>query len=228
MNLASRLNELKNGLPQQVQLVAVSKLRDVSVIQEAYDAGQRLFGESRVQELIPKYERLPNDIAWHFIGHLQVNKAKYIVPFIEMVQSVDSLRLLEELNLQAGKCKRILKILLQIHIAKEEHKFGFSFEEAEQLLKNGGKEQFPHLEWSGLMGLATLTDDAGEIRKEFAALSAFFTRIKQGYFADYPSFRELSMGMSNDYPIAIEAGSTLVRVGTKLFGERQYDFERNI
>ena len=222
MSIASRLNELLNELPEGVRLVAVSKLHDVSMIREAYDAGQRLFGENRVQELLSKYESLPQDIEWHFVGHLQMNKVKQIAPFITMVQSADSLRLLEELNRQAWKYNRRIRVLLQIHIAQEEHKFGFSFDEIEELLKEGLQKRLPHLCLSGLMGMATFTDDWEAVRQEFAGLSAFFTKLKTLYFANDPDFKELSMGMSDDYPLAIEAGSTLIRVGTKLFGARDY------
>jgi len=220
MSIASRLNELRNELPESVRLVAVSKLRSISEICEAYDAGQRLFGESRVQELVPKCESLPRDIEWHFIGHLQANKVKYIAPFIAMVQSADSLKLLEELNRQAEKHKRWIRVLLQIHIAQEEHKFGFSFDEIEELLNKGLQERLSHLCLSGLMGMATFTDDSEIIRREFAGLSAFFTKLKTYYFSDDDNFNELSMGMSDDYPLAIEEGSTMIRVGAKLFGER--------
>ena len=221
MSITSRLNELRNELPEGVRLAAVSKLHDVSVIREAYDAGQRLFGESRVQELLPKYESLPKDIEWHFVGHLQTNKVKQIAPFIAMIQSVDSLKLLEELNCEAEKNNRRISVLLQIHIAREEHKFGFSFDEAEELL-SGGLPRLPHLRLCGLMGMATFTDDWAIVRQEFANLAAFFAKIKTRYFADDPDFKELSMGMSDDYPLAIEEGSTLIRVGTKLFGTRNY------
>jgi pyridoxal phosphate enzyme (YggS family) len=220
MNIASRLHQLKTELPAQVRLVAVSKFHESAVIREAYDAGQRLFGESRVQELLPKYEQLPKDIEWHFIGHLQLNKVKQIAPFIDTVQSADSLKLLEELNRQAGKCNRRIKVLLQIHIAREEHKFGFSFDEMEDLFRSGIQEQLPHISINGLMGMATFTEDVEQIRKEFTSLSTFFAKVKKQYFAQNTAFNELSMGMSDDYPIAIEEGSTIIRVGTKLFGAR--------
>jgi pyridoxal phosphate enzyme (YggS family) len=222
MSISSRLNQLKATLPEQVRLVAVSKFHEASVIREAYDAGQRLFGESRVQELLPKYKQLPQDIEWHFIGHLQLNKVKQMAPFIDTVQSVDSVQLLEELNRQAGKFNRRIKVLLQIHIAMEEHKFGFSFDEMADLLRSGIQEQLAHVSINGLMGMATFTEDEEQIRKEFASLSAFFSKVKKQYFAGNNHFNELSMGMSDDYPIAIEEGSTMIRVGTKLFGSRNY------
>jgi pyridoxal phosphate enzyme (YggS family) len=218
MSIASCLSALREELPESVSLVAVSKFQPCSAIQEAYDSGQRLFAESRVQELLPKYENLPKDIEWHFIGHLQVNKAKYLVPFVSMIQSVDSLRLMEELNRRAG-LERRLRILIQIHIG-EEHKFGFSFEEADALISGQLRERFPHLIVAGLMGMATFTDDRETIRREFASLSAFFARLKARRFSGDADFKEISMGMSGDYACAIAEGSTMVRIGSKLFGDR--------
>ena len=217
MNIASQLAEVQSTLPQGVRIVAVSKLRTVSEIQEAYDAGQRLFGENRVQELLPKYENLPQDIEWHFIGHLQINKVKLLAPFIAVVHSVDRLRLLEELNRQAKKNGRRIRVLLQIHIAQEEHKFGFSFDAIEELLQSNLRERFPHLQLCGLMGMATFTDDEEQIRQEFAGLYAFFEKMRKLYFAGDKDFREVSMGMSDDYPLAVEESSTLIRIGAKLF-----------
>ena len=222
MNLASRLNQIKESLPEKVRLVAVSKFKEVSVIQEAYDAGQRIFGESRVQELVSKQEQLPKDIEWHFIGHLQANKVKYIAPFIDLIHSADSLKLLNELNRQAGNCNRKLKILLQIHIAQEEHKFGFTPKELQHLLDDKLHENLTHLKIAGLMGMATFTDNEEQIRKEFSELSSLFQQVKKEYFLENEDFKELSMGMSDDYPIAIGEGSTLVRIGSKIFGERSY------
>jgi len=222
MNLASRLNQIKESLPEKVRLVAVSKFKEVSVIQEAYDAGQRIFGESRVQELVSKQEQLPKDIEWHFIGHLQANKVKYIAPFIDLIHSADSLKLLNELNRQAGNCNRKLKILLQIHIAQEEHKFGFTPKELQHLLDDKLHENLAHLKIAGLMGMATFTDNEEQIRKEFSELSSLFRQVKKEYFLENEDFKELSMGMSDDYPIAIGEGSTLVRIGSKIFGERSY------
>jgi pyridoxal phosphate enzyme (YggS family) len=220
MSIASRLNQIKCELPENVRLVAVSKFQEVPVIQEAYDAGKRIFGESRVQELMQKYEQLPQDIEWHLIGHLQINKVKYIAPFIGLIHSVDSLKLLKELNKFAEKLKRKINVLLQVHIAQEEHKFGFSPEELQGLLKNKSLDNFPHLTIAGLMGMASFTENQTQIRKEFAKLSALFQEIKKEYFSDNADFKELSMGMSDDYLIAIEEGSTLIRVGSKLFEER--------
>lgn len=216
MTIASRLKQLKENLPETVRVVAVSKFHPVSAIREAYDTGHLLFGESRVQELLPKYEELPKDIQWHFIGHLQTNKVKQIVPFVDTIESVDSLRLLEEIDKEAGKINRIVRVFLQVHIAQEEHKYGFSFDEAEDLLTSRRLKDLPWIQVTGLMGMASLTDDTEQIRREFKSLHQFYTRLKEPY-----SLNELSMGMSDDYPIAVEEGSTLVRIGSKIFGTRQ-------
>lgn len=220
MSIGKRLDRIKNDLPENVRLVAVSKFHPVEVIREAYDAGQRIFGENRVQEIVSKHEQLPPDIEWHFIGHLQINKVRQLVPLVDTIHSIDSLKLLNEVQKEAQKVNRKIKILLQIHIARETHKFGFSFEEAETLIKNNIVDACPNVTLSGLMGMATLTDDQEEIRKEFQSLAAFYHSLKEHYFPANDHFKELSMGMSDDYPIAVEAGSTLVRIGTRIFGER--------
>ena len=220
MDIAGRFLQLKSELPENVRLLAVSKLHSEQVIMEAYRAGQRIFGENRVQELLPKYEHLPKDIEWHFIGHLQGNKVKYIVPFVHTIQSIDSLKLAEIVNREAGKCRRKIRVLLQIHIAKEEQKFGFSYGEIEGLLEKNMLNSMPNLNISGLMGMATLTDNQAQIRSEFKQLYQFFQQLKTGFFANNHSFNELSMGMSDDYPIALEEGSTMIRVGSRLFGIR--------
>ena len=220
MDIAGRFLQLKSELPENVRLLAVSKLHSEQVIMEAYQAGQRVFGENRVQELLPKYEHLPKDIEWHFIGHLQGNKVKYIVPFVHTIQSIDSLKLAEIVNKEAGKCRRKIRVLLQIHIAKEEQKFGFSYGEIEGLLEKNMLNSMPNLNISGLMGMATLTDNQAQIRSEFKQLYQFFQQLKTGFFANNHSFNELSMGMSDDYPIALEEGSTMIRVGSRLFGIR--------
>ena len=219
-DIAGNLFRLKKELPDNVSLLAVSKLHSVTVIREAYNAGQRIFGENRVQELLPKYEQLPKDIEWHFIGHLQANKVRFIAPFVHTIQSVDSLRLAETVNKEAIKCNRKIRVFLQIHIAQEEHKFGFSYNEAEEILKNGVLNSMTNLEVAGLMAMATFTDDFDQIRNEFRNLSNFFQRIKSDYFAKSDSFTELSIGMSDDYLIAVEEGSTMIRLGSKLFGQR--------
>ena len=221
MSIATNLAEIKEQLPPGVRLTAVSKFHSEETIQEAYQAGQRVFGESRVQELTGKYDHLPKDIEWHFIGHLQTNKVKYIAPFIHLIQSVDSLKLLEEIDKQASLLARKIPILLQIHIAKEEHKFGFSFDEIEDFLKNTDwRNHYPNIAVSGLMGMATFTDDQNRIISEFESLTHLFFRLKSTVFFNDPAFKDLSMGMSDDYLLAIAQGSTLIRVGSKIFGDR--------
>jgi len=220
MNFTERFYRLKSELPENIRLLAVSKYHPESVIMEAYEAGQRIFGENRVQELLPKYEHLPKDIEWHFIGHLQVNKVKYISPFIHTIQSIDSLKLAETVNKEAAKRQRKIRALLQIHIAQEKQKFGFSYDEAEDLLKKNAFSSLKNLDISGLMAMATLTNDQTQIRNEFHRIHCFFQQVKKDYFAANNSFNELSIGMSNDYPIAIEEGSTIIRIGSKLFGSR--------
>jgi len=221
MDIAERLCQLKSELPENVRILAVSKLHSESIIIEAYHAGQRIFGENRVQELLPKHEHLPKDIEWHFIGHLQVNKVKYIAPFIHTIQSVDSLKLAETVNKEAAKYKSKIRVFLQIHIAQEEHKYGFSYEEAEAFFKNGMLNLMSNLEVSGFMGMATLTDDHAQVRNEFSQLNNFFQHIKSVYFPCGNSFKELSIGMSDDYLIAVEEGSTMIRLGSKIFGSRE-------
>ena len=222
MSIQSNLKEVIATLPPQVRLVAVSKFHPNEALQEAYEAGQRIFGESKVQEMTQKYESLPKDIEWHFIGHLQTNKIKYMAPYVAMIHGVDSFRLLAEINKQAAKAGRIIPCLLQIHIAQEETKFGFSFEECRDMLAQGEWKTLKNISLCGLMGMATNTEDEAEILKEFQSLSIFFQKIRNEFFNEDPSFKELSMGMSDDYPIAIEYGSTLVRVGSRIFGNRYY------
>lgn len=222
MSISLILSSIKAELPKQVRLVAVSKYHPVEMIQEAYDAGQRLFGENHVQEMTQKYALLPKDIEWHFIGHLQTNKVKYIAPFVSLIHSVDSLKLLKEINKQAEKVQRIIPCLLQIHIAKEETKFGFSFDECRVMLQQGEWKNLKNVQLCGVMGMGTFTDNVDQVRSEFHSLKDFFDEIKENVFSDNPSFREISMGMTDDYPIAIEEGSTLIRIGTKIFGERIY------
>lgn len=222
MSIQANLKEVLATLPSHVRLVAVSKFHPNEALQEAYDAGQRIFGESKVQEMTQKYESLPKDIEWHFIGHLQTNKIKYMVPYVAMIHGVDSYKLLLEINRQAAKAGRVIPCLLQIHIAQEETKFGFSFEECREMLVNGEWKNLHHIKIAGVMGMATNTDDDMEISKEFQSLNNFFQEIKQTYFIEHESFKEVSMGMSDDYPIAINHGSTLVRVGSKIFGNRNY------
>lgn len=215
--IKERILELKKELPTGVRLLAVSKFHPVEHLQEAYDAGQRIFGESRVQELQQKYEELPKDIEWHFIGHLQTNKVKYIAPFVSLIHSLDSLELLKEIDKQAKKCGRVVEALLEIHVAQEETKYGFSFDSARELLESGLLNDYPNVSVVGIMGMASFTDDLQQVRREFASLGAFYRAMRSGVA---PQFRELSMGMSGDYTIAIEEGSTIVRLGTTIFGER--------
>lgn len=222
MSIKSNLLNVLSELPEQTHLVAVSKFHPNEAIMEAYEAGQRIFGESKVQEMTQKYESLPKDIEWHFIGHLQTNKIKYMVPYVTLIHGIDSYKLLAEVNKQAAKVNRIIPCLLQMHIAQEETKFGFSFEECKEMLDAGEWKELRNIRISGLMGMATNTDSTEQIDKEFRSLNTFFKEIKQIYFPEEPTFKELSMGMSHDYHRAIDEGSTLVRVGSKIFGERNY------
>ncbi|MBD9093420.1 MAG: YggS family pyridoxal phosphate-dependent enzyme [Bacteroides oleiciplenus] len=222
MNIAENLQQVLNELPAGVRLVAVSKFHPNEAIEEAYRAGQRVFGESKVQEMTAKYESLPKDIEWHFIGHLQTNKIKFIVPYVSLIHGIDSYKLLIEVNKQAAKAGKVVNCLLQLHIAEEETKFGFSFDECREMLTAGEWKSLSNIQLCGLMGMATNTDDNEQIEKEFCSLSSFFKEVKDSWFADTPAFRELSMGMSHDYHQAIAAGSTLIRVGSKIFGDRIY------
>ncbi|HQQ98326.1 MAG TPA: YggS family pyridoxal phosphate-dependent enzyme [Cyclobacteriaceae bacterium] len=204
------------------RLIAVTKTHPVDRIQEAYDTGQRIFGENKVQELTEKQPQLPADIEWHLLGHLQRNKVKYIAPFISLIQSVDSLRLLEEIEKQAGKNKRTIDCLLQVYIAKEETKFGLSPDELMEVIQSAEFKSMQHIRVVGLMGIATLTGDSHQIRQEFRNLKALFEKIKSMNLPGPLFLRELSMGMSADYTIALEEGSTLIRIGTAIFGDRNY------
>ena len=217
MSIASKIAEINANLPGITRLVAVSKFHPASAIQEAYDAGQRIFGESKVQELTEKQNFLPKDIEWHFIGHLQTNKVKYIVSFISLIHSVDTVKLLEEINKQAKKQHRTINCLLEIHIAQEDTKYGFTIEEARALFERNAFENFGNVRICGFMGMASLTEDTGKIRTEFHTLSAFFNEIKEKYA---PWLDTLSMGMTDDYEIAIEEGSTFIRIGSYIFGNR--------
>jgi PLP dependent protein len=203
------------------RLIAVSKIQPIEKLQEAYQAGQRIFGENKVQEMEEKFTALPKDIEWHMIGHLQTNKVKYIAPFVSLIHSVDSIKLLEEINKQGKKINRIVPCLLQIYIANEDTKFGFSAEEVLDVITHF-QSSYTHVEISGLMGMATFTDNQEQIRSEFQGLKKLFEKIKLTKLPAAVKMRELSMGMSADYKIAIEEGSTLIRVGTSIFGERNY------
>lgn len=217
MSIQENYNDIKSQLPGNVQLVAVSKTHPVSAIQEVYDLGQRVFGENKVQELTEKYPLLPKDIQWHLIGHLQTNKVKYIAEFVNTIQSVDSEKLLKEINKEAAKYNRTIKVLLQIKIAEEDSKFGLEINEAKALFQKYLDGEFPNIEITGLMGMATFTDDENQIRKEFLVLKRVFDELNQ-----LKTLETLSMGMSDDFPIAIDCGANSVRVGSAIFGRRDY------
>jgi hypothetical protein len=220
--LQERLTAIRAQLPEGVRLVAVSKYHPVEALQEAYDAGQRVFGESHEQELRTKHQQLPADIEWHFIGHLQTNKVRFIAPYIDMVEAVDSLHLLQEIDRQAQRCHRRIKVLLELHIAREATKYGLTPDALRQLLDAGQWRDMQGVEICGLMMMATNTDDQTQIESEFRAGAALFDEVKARYFADQPSFCERSWGMSHDYATAIKCRSTMVRIGTAIFGEREY------
>lgn len=223
MGIAENIKDILSGIPPKVKLVAISKTKPVEALMEVYNTGQRIFGENKVQELTSKYEQLPKDIEWHMVGHLQTNKIKYIAPFVSMIHSVDSLNLLKEIDKQGKKHDRVIKCLLQVYIASEETKFGLSEEELDQLIDAKELQELTHIYVSGLMGMATFTDDNDQIRKEFRHLKQIFNKLKDGKFKNNPEFKEISMGMSSDYLIAIEEGSTMVRIGSNIFGERNYN-----
>ncbi len=222
MTIAQRITSLLNEIPEHVKLVAVSKTHDAETVMEAYVAGQRYFGENKAQELIAKQPQLPSDIQWHFIGHLQTNKVKYLAPFVDMIESVDSLKLLKEINKHALKNNRIVNCLLQFHIAEEDTKFGLDMDEARQLLQSDEYMKLKNVKICGVMGMATFTDDTQQLIREFRHLKAIFNDLRKAYFAADPVFKEISMGMSGDYPVAIAEGATIVRIGSLIFGERDY------
>ncbi|MFD2602099.1 YggS family pyridoxal phosphate-dependent enzyme [Flavobacterium suzhouense] len=219
MSIQSNLNEIKAELPAQVTLVAVSKTKTVSDLMEAYNAGQRIFGENKIQEMAGKYEEMPKDIQWHMIGHVQTNKVKYMAPFVSLVHGVDSLKLLAEINKQAKKNNRVIDCLLQMHIAEEETKFGMDESELNELLASDEFRAMENIKVIGLMGMATFTEDENQIRKEFTHLKSIFDNLG-GLSTDNCQLTTLSMGMSGDYNIAIECGSTMVRIGSSIFGHR--------
>lgn len=216
------ISSIREELPEGVRLVAVSKYHPAELIQEAYDGGQRIFGESHVQEVLQKYEQLPKDIEWHFIGHLQTNKVKYIVPFISLIHAVDSEHLMKEIDKQAKRCGRTVRILLQVHVAQEETKYGFAPQELLDWMAGGNWRTYENVHIAGLMCMASNTDDTDRIASDFAQAQGLFRRIKHMYFPSDDTFCECSWGMSGDYPIAIQHGSTLVRIGSMIFGDRQY------
>lgn len=216
------LHEVLGRLPEGVRLVAISKYHPNEYIEAAYEEGQRIFGESHEQELRHKMETLPRDISWHFIGHLQTNKVKYIAPYITMIEAVDSLKLLREIDKQAAKCERVIDVLLELHIADEETKYGLTPDDCRQLLDGGEWRSLQHVRICGLMMMASNVDDEAQLRAEFRTARLLFDELKARHFADAPWFCERSWGMSHDYPLAVEEGSTMVRVGTTIFGPRVY------
>lgn len=216
MNIAENIAQVLQEIPDHVGLVAVSKTKSEQEIMEAYQAGQRVFGENKIQEMVAKHESLPKDIQWHMIGHVQTNKVKYMAPFVDLIHGVDRLKLLKEIDKQAQKNERKIDCLLQIHIAQEDTKFGFSISEASEALKTA--EQLKNVNIVGLMGMATFTDDQDQINREFKTLKDLFDQVAE----QYPQCRVLSMGMSGDYPLAIAQGSNMIRVGSKIFGQRNY------
>jgi pyridoxal phosphate enzyme (YggS family) len=220
MNIAVNIEKIKQQLSQNIKLIAVSKTKPMETLMEAYNAGQKIFGENKVQELVSKYEQMPKDIEWHMIGHLQSNKVKYIISFVSLIHSVDSENILKEINKQAAKINKKQPVLLQISIADEETKFGFEEEELIKLLVLYKNHEFLNIEIVGLMGMATFTDNEEQIANEFARLKTLFDNVKLKFFSNHESFKQLSMGMSSDYKIAIANGSNLIRVGSSIFGGR--------
>lgn len=225
MSIAENIDSIKANLPDHVRLLAVSKTKPAELLMEAYNHGQRAFGENKVQEMVWKFEALPKDIEWHFIGHMQTNKVKYIAPFVHLIHGIDSFKLLKTINAEAKKENRVIPCLLQFHIAEEETKFGFSMDEVKDILNSDEFKQLKHVVISGVMGMATYTDNEEQISKEFACLKTYFEELRSEYFAGKPEFKEISMGMSGDYLIAVREGSTMVRIGSTIFGERNTTFK---
>ncbi len=222
MSVKENIRIVREDIPSNVKLIAVSKTKPNEAIMEAYQAGQRVFGENKPQELALKWSTLPADIEWHMIGHLQTNKVKYIAPFVSLIHSVDSPKLLATIDKEAAKNGRVIDCLFQMHIAEEETKFGFDYHELVELLKSGVLAEFKNVRMVGVMGMATFTDDVAQVRYEFHNLKEIFIKLQQAYFGADASFTEISMGMSDDFRLAIEEGSTMVRVGSAIFGGRIY------
>jgi pyridoxal phosphate enzyme (YggS family) len=227
MSIIDNINKIKSTIPNDVLLIAVSKTKPIEDIMEAYNGGQRVFGENKAQEMRDKHEKLPKDIQWHFIGHLQENKVKYIVPYVTMIHSIDSLHLLGEVNKKAIQCDRVVDCLFEIDIAHEESKFGLSKEEVFSLLNSQEYKQMKNIRICGVMGIGSITDDKEKTKEEFKNLKEIFSKIKENFFQDKDFFKHISMGMSGDYDIAIKQGSTMIRVGSKIFGERDYSKKIN-
>jgi len=222
-DIRENLEKIKKEIPSNITLIAVSKTKPNEVILEAYQHGHRIFGENKVQELSAKFEALPKDIKWHMIGHLQTNKVKYIAPFVKAIHAVDSLKLLNKINKEAAKNNRIIDCLFQLHIAQEDSKYGFEFEELKDAIDTLNFEALKNVRVIGLMGMATFTEDEDLVRDEFKSLNHYFKVLKKQYFHDDDSFAQISMGMSDDYQIAIKEGSTMIRVGSSIFGARNYN-----
>ncbi|MGM0934911.1 MAG: YggS family pyridoxal phosphate-dependent enzyme [Bacteroidota bacterium] len=219
MSISENIKKYRAELPENVKLVAISKTKPNEDILEAYEAGQRIFGENKIQEMTDKWEALPKDIEWHMVGHVQRNKVKYMAPFVGLIHAVDSLKLLKEINKQAKKHERVIKCLLQIKIAEEDSKFGISAEEAEEILASEAYQKMKNTQVIGLMGMATFTEDEKQVSGEFQYLKKIFDKMKE----NYPALEELSMGMSGDYKLAVANGSSMVRIGSNIFGERNYN-----
>ena len=219
MSISENIKKYQGSLPKNITLVAVSKTKPVSSLLQAYDAGQRVFGENKIQEMASKWEEMPKDIQWHMIGHVQTNKVKYMAPFVDLIHTVDSLKLLREINKQAAKHDRVIKCLLQIKIAEEEHKFGLDHQDALQLLAKDIQATLPHVSIVGLMGMASFTENKTQIETEFKKLST----LHQNFVKQHPQLTVLSMGMSSDYTLALDHGSTMVRIGSSIFGARNYN-----
>ena len=219
MDISENIKKYRSELPDHVKLVAISKTKPKEDLMQAYRAGQRIFGENKIQEMTEKWEQLPEDIEWHMVGHVQRNKVKYMAPYVSLIHAVDSLKLLKEINKRARQNERTIKCLLQIKIAEEDSKFGISAEEAKEILKSEAYEKMEHLKVIGLMGMATFTDDEDQVRSEFKYLKSVFDQLRE----EVPELTELSMGMSGDYQIAVECGSTMVRIGSSIFGARNYN-----
>lgn len=222
MIASENLFRILEAIPDHVKVIAVSKTQSAETIQEVYDAGYRIFGENKAQELTTKQPALPDDVEWHFIGHLQTNKVKFIVPFVHMIQSIDRLKVLKEVNKQAEKVNRVIDCLLQFHIAEEETKFGLDLNEAMHLLHSDEYKEFKNIRICGVMGMSTFTEDESVVRNEFRYLKQIFDKLKKNFFSEDEFFKEISMGMSGDYAVAIEEGSTMIRIGSAIFGERIY------
>lgn len=219
MDISENIKKYRSELPDHVKLVAISKTKPKEDLMQAYRAGQRIFGENKIQEMTEKWEQLPEDIEWHMVGHVQRNKVKYMAPYVSLIHAVDSLKLLKEINKRARQNERTIKCLLQIKIAEEDSKFGISAEEAKEILKSEAYEKMEHVKVIGLMGMATFTDDEDQVRSEFKYLKSVFDQLR----GEFPELTELSMGMSGDYQIAVECGSTMVRIGSSIFGARNYN-----